>query len=145
VPPNGHVRTPGGAGGGNPAGGRGAGPTWSAGHHAAFLDLDQIGFHRATPTDQDQHRVHHPLKAANLASTWEVFRARGAERLVVVGPLDRPEAVDAYRAALPDARITLCRLEADPETLAERVERRGRGLGSAYGGPGDHLIGRTPE
>lgn len=114
-----------------------------AGHVTAFADLDQIGFYRDSPTSDD--RGHHELKAANLGSVWETFRARGCERLAVVGPLDRPEAVEAYRAALPNARITMCRLDARPETLAARAERRGQGLSGTFGMPGDDLVGRSRE
>ncbi len=110
-----------------------------AGVTAAFVDLDQIGFHRPVPAgDPGNHR----LKAANLAAVWRAFRTGGAGCLVAVGPLDRPEDVAAYTAALPAATITLCRLHASREVLADRVARRGRGLTPTWGLAGDELIGQ---
>jgi hypothetical protein len=112
-----------------------------AGFRTAFVDLDQLGFHRPVPTgDPGNHR----LKAANLAAVWQRFRARGADNLVAVGPLGEPDALAAYTAAPPNATITLCGLHAGPDELTERVLRRGRGLGPGWGIPGDELAG-APE
>jgi hypothetical protein len=113
--------------------------TRRAGITAAFVDLDQIGFHRPAPdTDPGNHR----LKAANLAAVWHAFRASGAGCLIAVGPLGRPQDVAAYTAALPAATITLCVLHASPPVLADRVARRGRGRTSTWGLAGDELIGQ---
>ena len=110
-----------------------------AGVNAAFVDLDQIGFHRPVPAgDPGNHR----LKAANLAVVWHAFRASRAGCLIAAGPLDRPEDVAAYTAALPAATITLCRLHASRQALADRVARRGRGLTPTWGLAGDELIGQ---
>ncbi len=110
-----------------------------AGVHAAFVDLDQIGLHRPAPAgDAGNHR----LKAANLAAVWRAFWASGAGCLIAVGPLERPEDVAAYLAALPAATITLCRLHASRQVLADRVTRRGRGLTPTRGLAGDELIGQ---
>jgi adenylylsulfate kinase-like enzyme len=110
-----------------------------AGVNAAFVDLDQIGFHRP---DQVGDAGNHRLKAANLAAVWRTFRAGGASCLIAVGPLDRPEEATAYHAALPAATITLCRLQASRKVLAGRVARRGRGLTPTWGMAGDELIGQ---
>lgn len=108
---------------------------------AAFVDLDQIGFHRPAPTaDSGTHR----LKAANLAAVWHEFQASGAECLIVVGPIERPEDVTVYTTALPASRITLCRLHASRQVLAERVALRGQGLTPTWGLAGDELIGQPP-
>jgi len=108
-----------------------------AGQHTAFLDLDQVGFLRPTRSeDVGNHR----LKAANLAAVWQTFRSRGAQRLVVVGPIDDGHP-DVYSSALPAAGIRLCRLQATREQLAERAIRRGQGLGTTWGVPGDELVG----
>ena len=112
-----------------------------AGVAAAYADLDQLGFLRPVPAgDPGNHR----LKAANLAAVWRTFRAAGAGCLVTVGPLDRPEDLAPYTAALPAARITLCVLHARPDVLADRVARRGRGLAATWGLAGDELVGQ-PE
>jgi adenylylsulfate kinase-like enzyme len=108
-----------------------------AGSRAAFLDLDQIGFYRPVPADDPSN---HRLKAGNLAAIWQAYRASGAQSLIVVGPVDRADAVRTYTAALPAATITLCRLHAGRDQLAERIMLRGRGLGPMI--PGDELSGQ---
>jgi DNA polymerase III delta prime subunit len=110
-----------------------------AGFRAAFVDLQQIGFHRPVPAADPGN---HQLKAANLAALWRNYRASGARCMVVVGPVDCLEAVRTYTAALPAATITLGRLHANKEQLAERISLRGRGLGS-WDIPGDELKGRS--
>jgi adenylylsulfate kinase-like enzyme len=113
--------------------------TRRAGVRAAFADLDQLGFHRPAPTgDQGNHR----LKAANLAAVWRSFRDNGAECLIVVGPLDRPEDARLYTDAQPAATITLCQLRASRGVLADRVARRGRGVTPTWGLAGDELAGQ---
>lgn len=113
-----------------------------AGHHTAFLDLDQIGFLRpARLEDPGNHR----LKAGNLAGIWRNYSASGARRMVVVGPLDRPEAAELYHAALPEATITICRMDVGRAQLSDRVMRRGRGEAPGAGIPGDELKGLPQE
>lgn len=96
----------------------------SAGQRTAFLDLDQAGFLRpARAEDPGNHR----LKAGNLAGIWRNFAAGGTRRLIVLGPLDRPEAAQIYRAAVPEATITLCRMGVGRAQLEDRILRRSRG------------------
>lgn len=95
-----------------------------AGQHTAFLDLDQVGFCRPdSAADPGNHR----LKAGNLAAVWRNYHERGTQRLVVVGPLERPEAVQTYLSALPAADFTICRLHASRSGLLERVALNGKG------------------
>jgi molybdopterin-guanine dinucleotide biosynthesis protein len=110
-----------------------------AGTRAAFVDLDQIGFQRPFPEgDPGNHR----LKSANLAAIWREFHARGARCVVVVGPVHCPDDVRTYTAALPAATVTVCRLHASKDQLAEWIVLRGRGL-SSWDIPGDELKGRS--
>lgn len=112
----------------------------TSGIHAAFVDLEQIGFHRPAPSDDPGN---HRLKAANLAALWRTYHGAGARRLVAGGEVDSAATVRTYRAALPAATLTVCRLHAGRDTLRERILQRGRGLG-AIGLAGDRLIGQ-PE
>lgn len=109
-----------------------------AGVHTGFADLAQIGFFRPGLAD-------HALRAANLAAMWETFYARGARRMVVAGHVDRAEDVAAYRAALPAATITVCRLRAGAAQLTERIMMRGRGETATWGLAGDDLTGQPAE
>ncbi|SNT54769.1 AAA domain-containing protein [Asanoa hainanensis] len=107
-----------------------------AGVLTAFADLRQIGF--ARPDNGGNHR----LKAANLAAMWRTFRARGARRMVVAGRVDD---VAVYRAALPDATLTVCRLRASPDVLTARIMMRGRREGPTWGLAGDELTGKPAD
>jgi hypothetical protein len=109
-----------------------------SGVHTAFVDLDQIGFHHPVPAnDPGNHR----LKAANLAAIWPAFSTAGARRLVIVGPVNSPDAIAAYRAALPAANIIVYRLHAGRRALTERVRLRGLGHGPPIAG--DDLVGQS--
>lgn len=113
-----------------------------AGIQTAFVDLDQIGFHRPSPAaDPGNHR----LKARNLAALWQTFHASGAKCAVIVGPVDDPDTVRMYQAHLPATPITVCRLHATHDQLAERIGLRGSGLGETWGLPGDELVGQPSE
>jgi adenylylsulfate kinase-like enzyme len=108
-----------------------------AGRNAAFADLDQISFSRP--------QLGHDLRAANLAALWGTFRDAGADCLVAVGPLEKPEDLAAYRAALPAATITSCLLDASREVLLDRVTRRARGGSPVPGLAGDVLLGQPAD
>ena len=106
----------------------------------ARVELDDIGYlHRDTSSaDPGGHR----LRARNLASMWSNFQAAGAAGLIVSGAVSDHGQVELYRAAIPRARWTLCRLRARPETMHGRILARGRLLG--VGTPGG-ISGFTAE
>ncbi|MEV4888655.1 hypothetical protein AB0K48_04605 [Nonomuraea sp. NPDC055795] len=62
---------------------------------------------------------------------------------IVAGPADDCATLARYAEALPDAEVTVCRLDAGPATLAGRLRLRALGQGPAI--PGDDLAGRTPR
>jgi hypothetical protein len=103
----------------------------------AFVDPGQLGFLRPAPADDP---AHHRVKARSLAGLWQTFHDAGAHTMVVVGPVEDDAAVTTYTAALPAARITLCRLHAAPAELADRILVRGRG--GSWPEPGDPLVGK---
>ena len=110
-----------------------------AGHTAAFVDLQQLGFLRPAPPDDPGN---HRLRAANLAAAWRNFHAHGASRMVVVGHVDHPGELGHYIEALAPTPLTLYRLHAGPDELRDRIRQRAAG-----GGPpiaGDELRGQ-PE
>lgn len=115
--------------------------TLQAGFTSAYIDLDQIGFMTpAAASDSGGHR----LKAANLASVVQNFSRAGAQRLVLVGPVEDAQAAVAYPGALPSAKFELVRLHAGRSELTRRVNLRGQGLGS-WPQPGDPLIGQSAD
>jgi hypothetical protein len=117
-----------------------------AGRTAGYVDLDQIGF-LAPAADQDADAAAgpggHRLKAANLAAIWRTYHAAGASHLVVTGPVENQAALQAYRAALPAATVTTCRLHAGPAELSRRIFTRGEG--GSWPQPGDPLRGQSPS
>ncbi|GAA1280735.1 hypothetical protein Psi02_67110 [Planotetraspora silvatica] len=113
---------------------------YRTGVRAAYVDVKQIGALRPVADDDvDSHR----LKARNLAAVWAGHRAAGAQCLVVSGEAGSDDIVRGYAELLPGTALTVCRLHAGPETLAERVAQRGRGGGPAL--PGDGLKGLNSD
>jgi Mrp family chromosome partitioning ATPase len=102
---------------------------------SSFLDLRQLGF-----VGRDGGTVDHRLQAATLQAVWPIFRAAGAELLVLNGPVGSPEDLRRYRAALGDTDVTYVRLTAAEEALLQRVHARARGE-SAARLAGDDLAG----
>ncbi|WP_309115581.1 hypothetical protein [Saccharothrix sp.] len=94
------------------------------GRTTAYVDLDQIGLHG---------EVDHRLRAAILAAMWRNYRATGARTLVLTGPVE-PD-LTPYTAVLP--QITLYRLHATRDRLADRIRSRARGEG--WNQPGDPI------
>lgn len=103
----------------------------------AFVDLDQIGFYRPTPSDG---RVNHQMRARILAAMWRTFRAAEAQCLTIVGPAENDTAITTYAQALPAATITVCRLHAGRDELTRRIMLRGQG--GSWAQPGDPLKGQ---
>jgi adenylylsulfate kinase-like enzyme len=110
------------------------------GTSTAFVDLAQVGFLRPEPFDDPGN---HRVKARNLAAVWRTFSAAAAERLVVVGPVNRMEDVRRYRRQLSETPLTVIRLTAGRERLEERILLR-----QQPGGPrlvGDPLLGQPTD
>ena len=101
----------------------------------AFVDLRQLGF-----IGVDGGTVDHPLQARNLGALWQVFRAHGANRLIVNGPVSRWADVQTYQDAITPTPLTPVRLIADRAALRARVNARLRGEMAPLAG--DLLIGR---
>ncbi|MFN8192719.1 MAG: hypothetical protein U0R80_00380 [Nocardioidaceae bacterium] len=101
----------------------------------AFVDLRQLGF-----VGRDGGSVDHGLQARNLGALWRVFRAHGAHRLIVNGPVDTRHDALRYHAALEPTPLVALRLTARPEVLLERVRARLRGEMAPLAG--DLLVGR---
>jgi hypothetical protein len=110
-----------------------------AGGAAAYVDLDQIGFFSPVPAGDPGGRR---LTARNLADLWRSHHGAGARRLILSGPVPDARVIAMYAAALPTARVTVCRLHAGPAEIARRIALRGQGL--SWPQPGDPLIGQ-PE
>ncbi|RMI46247.1 P-loop NTPase family protein [Streptomyces triticirhizae] len=111
-----------------------------AGLRTGFVDLGQVGFLQPAPVDGPGA---HRLRSANLAALLGRYATRGTRHLVAVGSPRTEDDLAEYRRALAGNPLTVGRLTAGPETLADRVRRRGAGEGPQL--PGDLLIGRSEE
>lgn len=99
-----------------------AGRRWRAGRRTGFLDLQQLGFIAA------DHRAgsESALAANQLASMHNLMTERGAELIIVAGHLSFRDR-SLVRAALPQAKVTVVRLRANEQTLAQHVRARVNG------------------
>jgi adenylylsulfate kinase len=80
----------------------------------AAVDLDALVWQwpSSSPWNND-------LCFENLAALWPNYRAHGAERIVLARVVEGRDELDRYRAVIPGADITLCRLST-PQPLRER-------------------------
>jgi DNA polymerase III delta prime subunit len=99
----------------------GVGKSSAARQVSRLLETDRIGF---AYVDRDDFGVDGLLDADPLADLQPILRARvaaGAERLVVAWRIDSDAELVRFRAALPWAEITVCRLRAETGELLERI------------------------
>jgi adenylylsulfate kinase-like enzyme len=107
-----------------------------SGGHAAYVDVDQIGFCSTAPSD-------HSLRARNLAALWSNFHDVGARLAVVVGRVfTRSEAL-LYEEALASTRLTWCQLRVGDAELTRRILSRREG--GSWPQPGDPLRDRPQD
>lgn len=60
---------------------------------------------------------------------WRNYERVGAQRLIVVRVVESKTELDAYRAAIPGADVTVCRILASPDQVASRIRAREVGSG----------------
>ena len=80
------------------------------------------------------------LMFENLASLWPNYQARGVTRLILARVLEDRTELARYRAAVPGAEITVCRLTAPEAVRLRRLHER-----MPPGPSRDWHLGRTVE
>jgi len=85
----------------------------------AFVDLDALVWQWPSTS-----KWNNDLLFENLTAVWPVYAAHGTTRLVLARVLEDPTDLDRYRAAVPGAELTVCRLVADEGARLERLGRR---------------------
>ncbi len=71
------------------------------------------------------------VSTINLAAIWSTYLALGHSRLIMSGVMMHPGFDRRWiLAAIPEAAITVVRLQASEEALAERLSRREIGSGA---------------
>lgn len=91
----------------------------------AFLDLDGLScsWPPVGPFNEG-------LVLEGVGRLWPMYRAAGAERLLLARVIENKADLQAYAGAIADARVTLCRLTASEAVRRARLKARhgGRAL-----------------
>jgi broad-specificity NMP kinase len=100
----------------------------------AIVETDELDRVFPKPTTDELERLRPgatDVSALNLAAIWSTYRALGHSRLIMSGVIMHPGFDRRWiLAAIPDAEITVIRLQASESTLAKRLERREVGSGA---------------
>ena len=86
-----------------------------------YLDIDQLGMCYPAPVSDPER---HHIKAQNLGAMVATFKAAGAYCVLVSGVVDEIHGVRDYVDQISHTDLTLCRLRADRDILAERLANR---------------------
>jgi dephospho-CoA kinase len=96
-----------------------------AGVRHAVIDLDALG--EASPPCADG-TFNSPLVARNLAAIWPNYRDHGVDRLVLARIVGGSDELFAYRSAVPEADMKICRIIAPASTVTDRLMARETGV-----------------
>lgn len=103
----------------------------------AVIDLDAIA--KCTTDPPVPGRFESALMVENLAAIWPNYRRYGVTHLVLARAVATAEELDAMRQAVPEARWTVCRLEAPEHVVAARLTAREAGIARTF------LLGISPR
>lgn len=93
----------------------------AAGVHHAAIDLDALGIGHLPGNAGD-------LTYANLSSVWNNYSAAGVRRLLIAAAVENRAELERIRTAIPNARLVVCRLNAELGTMQQRVAMREPGM-----------------
>jgi dephospho-CoA kinase len=100
-----------------------------------LLEVDWLGEVYPPPDPDDPYSTRFAM--SNLAAIWPHYLEVQISRAIVTMTIENHEELDALKAALSSADVTVIRLEASAETRAERIRRRE--LGALL----DHFLVKT--
>jgi predicted kinase len=86
---------------------------------SAFVDLDALCAQWPSTSKWNAD-----LMFENLASIWPNYVAHGSTHLILAHVLEDPTELDRYRAAVPGADITVCRVVAPEAVRKQRLRNR---------------------
>ncbi|WP_187829611.1 AAA family ATPase [Labrys sp. KNU-23] len=105
----------------------------AAGLAHAIVETDELDRVYPRPSRADLERLRPgtlDISTLNLAAIWATYRALGHRRLIMSGVMVHLDFDRRWiLAAIPDARITVVRLQASGTTLTERLIQREIGSG----------------
>jgi len=85
----------------------------------AAVDLDALVWQLPSTS-----KWNNDLMFENLASLWPNYQAHGATHLILARVMEDRAELDRYRAAVPGAEITVCRLTTPEPLRLERLHER---------------------
>ena len=88
-----------------------------------LIDLDWLGVMHPRRDPHGQRPMF-----ANLAAVWPIYAAAGAEQLIVARVVEDRAELDHYRAAVPGAQPTVCRLTTPLALMHKRLRIREPGM-----------------
>jgi dephospho-CoA kinase len=100
-----------------------------------LLEVDWLGEVYPAPYPEDPYSTRFAME--NLAAIWPHYLEVAITRAIVSMTIAHRQELKDLKAALPSAELTVVRLEASPQTRAERIRRRE--LGSLL----DHFLEKT--
>jgi thymidylate kinase len=86
----------------------------------ALIDVDWLG--QVYPPPDSHHFL--DLAFRNLAVIAPNFISAGARYFVIALTMTSQDELTELRRALPQVSLTVCRIDASPQTIAERIRRR---------------------
>jgi hypothetical protein len=90
----------------------------------AIIDLDWLGWVSSAPRGPD---TIDRLILSNLAAVWPNFEAAGVGRLVLARTVLDSEPIEGIGEAIGPVSLTIVRVTASPDTIAERLGARDTG------------------
>jgi hypothetical protein len=84
---------------------------------SGYADADQLGLCYPAPEDDP---VNQRVKSRTVGVVFKSYQEAGARCLVLAGSVYSKEEVAMYTGQFPEATLTLCMLQADPETIRQR-------------------------
>ena len=87
-----------------------------------LLEVDWLGEVYPAPYPEDPYSTRFAMK--NLAAIWPHYLEVAITRAIVTMTIENQEELNDLKTALPSAEVIVVRLEASPQTRAERIRRR---------------------
>jgi hypothetical protein len=95
----------------------------------ASIDLDALGcVHSVAPSSAQNLPPDSSMMYRNLKSVWENCAAAGVKSLLIARAVETKEELGHISAAIPGAKIVVCRLKAPLLTMQQRVRLREVGM-----------------
>lgn len=89
--------------------------------HHAVIDLDSLRYAFPRPSNDWFHSV---LGYQNLAAVWKNYKKVGATCVIIPNVMEKRSEIEHIKKAIPDAKVTVVRLQAPLEIVHTRLKAR---------------------